>query len=153
METYQAWFLRVQYIQLKVYYLRGFHPNISSDPLNQRPVMLLYIPFRGTIAHQLLGEYTGNNGLQVSLLIGFKCARLISQVDCEVRDLEQGLVLRGIPILAYQAIALSHYDLAGKGEVPVEPGVPQATPIGLHVQLVEAVTIPKGTDRGQLEYR
>lgn len=115
--------------------------------------MLLHVALRGAFAPQLLGEHTGNNGFQVCLLIGFKCARLISQVDGEVGDLKQRLILRGVPILADQAIALGHNNLAGKGKVPVEPGVPKAASVSLDVQLVEAVTVPEGTDRGQLKDR
>jgi len=115
--------------------------------------MLLDVALRGAFAPQLFGEHTGNNGFQVCLLIRFECARLIGEVDGEVGDLKQGLVICGVPIFADQAVALRHDNLAGKGQVPVEPGVPEAASVSLDVQLVEAVTVPEGTDRGQLKDR
>ena len=70
-------------------------------------------------------------------------------MDGQVRNLEEGVL--GVPQLTLENSAIADQNAASKGQISIEPGMPEATSVGLNRNLLESKFVVHFCDWGQFE--
>ena len=87
------------------------------------------------VSEKVVHDARCEDGLQMSLLVRLELF-LSVQVDSERGHFHERP--HRVPILRYELVAIFNDNFAGEGQIPVEPGAPQPTTVGHHVDLVAA---------------
>ena len=100
---------------------------------------------------QLVNDTRGQNGLSVLLLVRLEGTASISQVNGQVRHLEDSLLASPISRRQYSCFIL-YNNLSSECQISIEPCVPQSASVQLHRELLKPGSVSGLGHRSQLEY-
>ena len=89
-------------------------------------------------AEEIIDDVSCEDGLQMRLLVRLEFIRAV-QVDSERGHLKNGSLC--VPVLRNELVTLFADDLAGEGEITIEPCSPQTTTVSHHIDLVEPMLL------------